>query len=110
MSLRMAVTAFVLCTLLAGVGHAHEMWIERDGETLTLLRGHTGRSHGEAQVEEYSTDEVIRVECFGVRAETLDVRVDRTYPLKETPEALRYAGKGHVQGKVVITVDHQNKT
>jgi NADPH:quinone reductase-like Zn-dependent oxidoreductase len=36
--------------------------------------------------------------------------IDRTYPLRETPEALRYAGKGHVQGKVVITLDHQNKT
>ncbi len=36
--------------------------------------------------------------------------IDRTYPLRETPEALRYAVKGHVQGKVVITLDHQNKT
>ncbi len=36
--------------------------------------------------------------------------IDRTYPLRETPEALRYAGKGHAQGKVVITLDHQNKT
>jgi NADPH:quinone reductase-like Zn-dependent oxidoreductase len=36
--------------------------------------------------------------------------IDRTFPLKETPEALMYAGKGHVQGKVVITLDHQNKT
>lgn len=30
--------------------------------------------------------------------------IDRQYPLREVPEALRYFGEGHVQGKVVITV------
>jgi len=36
--------------------------------------------------------------------------IDRHYPLSEVPEALRYFGEGHVQGKVVITVEHNNKT
>jgi NADPH:quinone reductase-like Zn-dependent oxidoreductase len=36
--------------------------------------------------------------------------IDRRYPLSEVPEALRYFGKGHAKGKVVITVDHNNKT
>jgi len=30
--------------------------------------------------------------------------IDRTYPLDETPEALRYLGEGHVRGKVVIAI------
>jgi NADPH:quinone reductase-like Zn-dependent oxidoreductase len=30
--------------------------------------------------------------------------IDRTYPLSETAEAIRYLEKGHAQGKVVITV------
>jgi len=30
--------------------------------------------------------------------------IDRTYPLAETPEAFRYLGDGHAQGKVVIAV------
>jgi len=30
--------------------------------------------------------------------------IDRTYPLSEVPEAIRYLEKGHAQGKVVITV------
>jgi NADPH:quinone reductase-like Zn-dependent oxidoreductase len=30
--------------------------------------------------------------------------IDRCYPLKEVPEALRYLGEGHAKGKVVITV------
>ena len=36
--------------------------------------------------------------------------MDRTYPLSDVPEALRYYGKGHARGKVVITVEHNNKT
>jgi len=36
--------------------------------------------------------------------------IDRRYPLSETAEALRYFGKGHARGKVVITVDHNKKT
>jgi NADPH:quinone reductase-like Zn-dependent oxidoreductase len=36
--------------------------------------------------------------------------IDRTYPLSETPEAFRYLNEGHARGKVVITVEHCNKT
>jgi len=35
--------------------------------------------------------------------------IDKTYPLSETPEAFRYLDKEHARGKVVITVEHQNK-
>ncbi len=31
--------------------------------------------------------------------------IDRTYPLHEVPEALRYLGDGHARGKVVIIVE-----
>ena len=30
--------------------------------------------------------------------------IDKRYPLSEVPEALRYFGAGHVQGKIVITI------
>jgi NADPH:quinone reductase-like Zn-dependent oxidoreductase len=30
--------------------------------------------------------------------------IDRTYPLAEVPEALRYLEAGHARGKVVITM------
>jgi NADPH:quinone reductase-like Zn-dependent oxidoreductase len=36
--------------------------------------------------------------------------IDRRYPLSEVPEALRYLGEGHAQGKVVITLEGNNKT
>ncbi len=36
--------------------------------------------------------------------------IDRRYTLSEVPEALRYFGEGHAQGKLVITLEHNNKT
>jgi NADPH:quinone reductase-like Zn-dependent oxidoreductase len=30
--------------------------------------------------------------------------IDRTYPLSEAPQAIRYLEKGHARGKVVLTV------
>jgi NADPH:quinone reductase-like Zn-dependent oxidoreductase len=39
-----------------------------------------------------------------IEAGTVTPVIDRTYPLSETPEAIRYLESGHAQGKVVITV------
>lgn len=36
--------------------------------------------------------------------------IDGHYKLSEVPEALRYFGEGNHKGKVVITVEHDNKT
>jgi len=36
--------------------------------------------------------------------------IDRRYPLSEVVEAFRYLGEGHARGKVVITIEHNNKT
>ena len=36
--------------------------------------------------------------------------IDRCYPLSEVAQALRYFEEGQPQGKIVITVDHNNKT
>jgi len=30
--------------------------------------------------------------------------IDRRFPLREVPEALRYLGEGHAKGKVLVTV------
>ena len=34
--------------------------------------------------------------------------IDRCYSLSEVPDAIRYLEEGHAQGKVVITVAHNN--
>ena len=36
--------------------------------------------------------------------------IDRRYPLSDVAEAIRYLEKGHARGKVVITVENNNKT
>jgi NADPH:quinone reductase-like Zn-dependent oxidoreductase len=30
--------------------------------------------------------------------------IDRTYPLREVPEAIRYLEEGHARGKIIISV------
>jgi NADPH:quinone reductase-like Zn-dependent oxidoreductase len=39
-----------------------------------------------------------------IEAGTVKPVIDRTYPLSEAPEAIRYLEEGHARGKVVITV------
>jgi NADPH:quinone reductase-like Zn-dependent oxidoreductase len=36
--------------------------------------------------------------------------IDKSYPLSDVADALRYLEEGHAKGKVVITVAHNNKT
>jgi len=36
--------------------------------------------------------------------------IERSYPLGETAEALRYLEEGHARGKVVITVDQDDNS
>ena len=36
--------------------------------------------------------------------------IDRRYPLSEAADAIRYLEKGHAQGKIVLTVEHNNGT
>jgi NADPH:quinone reductase-like Zn-dependent oxidoreductase len=36
--------------------------------------------------------------------------IDRCYSLSEVPEAFRYFGGGHAQGKIVISVDHGSRS
>ena len=36
--------------------------------------------------------------------------IHRCYALSEVPDALRYFGEGHALGKVVIMMEHNNKT
>jgi NADPH:quinone reductase-like Zn-dependent oxidoreductase len=39
-----------------------------------------------------------------IEAGTVSPVIDRTYPLPETPAAIRYLEQGHARGKVVITM------
>jgi NADPH:quinone reductase-like Zn-dependent oxidoreductase len=45
-----------------------------------------------------------------IEAGTITPPVDRSYPLAETPEAIRYFVEEHARGKITITVTVQNDT
>jgi NADPH:quinone reductase-like Zn-dependent oxidoreductase len=36
--------------------------------------------------------------------------IDRTYPLSQIREAMKYLEAGHARGKVILTVGQENKT
>jgi NADPH:quinone reductase-like Zn-dependent oxidoreductase len=39
-----------------------------------------------------------------IEAGTVTPVIDRTYPLIEAPDAIRYLEEGHARGKIVVTV------
>ena len=39
-----------------------------------------------------------------IEAATVTPVIDRTFPLSEVPDAIRYLSEGHARGKIVITV------
>ena len=45
-----------------------------------------------------------------MQAGTVKPVIDRTYPLSQIADAIRYLEQGHARGKVVITVAEENKT
>jgi NADPH:quinone reductase-like Zn-dependent oxidoreductase len=45
-----------------------------------------------------------------IEAKKVTPVIDRCYTLSEVPEAIRYLEEGHARGKVVIIVEHNNKT
>jgi NADPH:quinone reductase-like Zn-dependent oxidoreductase len=54
-----------------------------------------------------------KVEAVGTNVKQFQAVVsviDRVYPLSEVPEAIRYLEEGHARGKVVITLEHNNRT
>ncbi len=67
-----------------------------------------GRKMGGVSAKRSQKDLVILKELL--EAGKIKSIIDRQYPISETAEALRYLGAGHARGKVVITVEHNNKT
>ena len=49
-------------------------------------------------------EEDLRVLAQMAEAGKFTPALDRTYPLIEAPDAVRYVGEGHARGKVVVTI------
>ena len=73
-------------------------WIKRtSGRQVTLLMVQRNREDLEFITDLCASGKII-------------VPIDRQYPLREVPEALRYLGEGRAQGKIVITVGQDDET
>ena len=72
-------------------------WISMTGSKKMGILAHKPNKDLAFMKELFEADKVVPV-------------IDRRYPLSEVAEALRYFGEGHAQGKVVITLEHNNKT
>jgi NADPH:quinone reductase-like Zn-dependent oxidoreductase len=60
-------------------------------------------------VASIKTDDLIVLKEL-IEANKVTPVIDRRYTLSEAPEAIRYLKEGHARGKVVITVEHDDKT
>ena len=66
------------------------------------IRKNSGKNIRVLMVERNPKDLIAITELC--EAGTIIPVIDRTYPLREVPEALRQLGEGHAKGKIVITV------
>jgi D-arabinose 1-dehydrogenase-like Zn-dependent alcohol dehydrogenase len=68
-----------------------------------LLSRTTGKHIRVLAVQRYQHDLLAITELCA--AGKITPFIDRRYPLREVPDALRSLGEGHVKGKIVITMD-----
>jgi len=94
--LRQALTPHGTAVLIGGSGKLHEL-------LAPLVLGRFGSQRFVSFVAKINKDDLT---TLGELAEagTLTPLIDRTYPLEEAAEAIRYLETGHARGKVVVTV------
>src|SRR5918994_7529902 len=91
-------------TLVITGGETGGRWLggtDRQLRALVLSR-FVGQKLGTFVSSENHEDLVVLKEL--IEAGKVAPVIDRTYPLSEVPEAIRYLEEGHARGKVVITV------
>jgi NADPH:quinone reductase-like Zn-dependent oxidoreductase len=91
-------------TLVIAGGETDGRWLGGSDRQVraTLLSPFVGQKLGTFICSENATDLTVLRELIESGAVT--AAVDRSYPLHEVPEAIRYMLDGHAQGKIVITV------
>jgi len=67
-----------------------------------MLSQFVGQQLGTLMTSENAEDLIVLTEL--IESGKVTPVIDRTYPLSETPAAIRYMEEGHARGKVVVTV------
>jgi len=70
----------LLLTFLAGTAHAHDLWVERQGNLHTLQYGHERSGHEGAKKLEYRPEILRDAACFGSDGKAVRAETVRTYP------------------------------
>jgi NADPH:quinone reductase-like Zn-dependent oxidoreductase len=78
-------------------------WIGLGRQTKALLQSPFVRQRMRVFVVRHNTEDLAVLKEL-VEAGTITPVIDRRYALSDVPEALRYQGEGHSQGKIVIAV------
>lgn len=81
-----------MATLLQALLLAGLLTGRTDGRKIRVLAARLGVQHLTPLIELCHAGKIVTV-------------IDRRYPLKEVPEALRYLGEGNAKGKVIVTVE-----
>jgi NADPH:quinone reductase-like Zn-dependent oxidoreductase len=91
-------------TLVIAGGETDGRWLGGTDRQLRalLLAPFVGQKLGTFISRENHADMIVLKQL--IEAGKLTPVIDRTYPLSEVPEAIRYLEQGHARGKVVITV------
>jgi NADPH:quinone reductase-like Zn-dependent oxidoreductase len=91
-------------TLLLSSGESDGRWIGPVDRILKALVLAPFVSQRLSSFLAKSTTEDLQVLKELIEAGKVSPVIDRTYPLNEVPEAIRYLEEGHARGKVVVTV------
>jgi NADPH:quinone reductase-like Zn-dependent oxidoreductase len=91
-------------TLLLSSGESDRRWIGPFDRMLTGIMLSPFVSQRLAPFEAKQSGEDLEALTELIESGKVSPVIDRTYPLTETPEAIRYLETGHARGKVAITV------
>jgi len=72
---------FLLLVLVPGLALAHDLWLDRDGDLLTLEYGHRGAGHEGPTRVPYTPQHVRRVLCADGEGREAVAEVGREYPV-----------------------------
>ena len=90
--------------LLGGLGQPHRRWVGPLPYLLKMIMlSPFVKQKLVVWVAKQKKDDLLTLKDL-LEAGKVTPVIDRTYPLSEVPEAIRYLEKGHARGKVVITV------
>ncbi len=94
-------------TLVIAGGEGGGRWLGGTDRQLRamMLSPFVGQKLGTFINKENHEDLIVLKEL--IEAGTVTPVIDRTYPLSEVPEAIRYLEEGHARGKVVISVPRE---